>query len=106
MQILTYKDRLKDRRAATALRGHAFQCNQIWNWCVAQHRDTLNRYRAGAPKRKWLSHFDLAKTFKGYGKEIGLHQHIDLGRYFGRRPFLPRDRRHYRRSRFAASALS
>jgi len=74
MQILTYKYRLKDRRAATALRGHAFQCNQIWNRCAAQHRDTLNRYRAGAPKRKWLSHFDIAKTFKGYGREIGLHQ--------------------------------
>ena len=74
MQTVTYKFRLKDRRAAKALCGHAFQCNQIWNWCVAQHRDTLDRYRAGAPKRKWLSHFDLAKTFKGYGREIGLHQ--------------------------------
>ena len=72
--ILTYKYRLKDRCAAKYLAGHAFQCNQIWNWAVAQHRDVLDRYRAGAPKRKWLSHFDLAKTFKGYGKEIGLHQ--------------------------------
>ncbi len=74
MQIVTFKYRIKDRRAAKVLRGHAFQVNQCWNWCVAQHRDTLDRYRAGAPKRKWLSHFDLAKTFKGYGREIGLHQ--------------------------------
>ena len=56
------------------LRSHASQVNSCWNWCVAQHRDTLDRYRAGAKPRKWLSHFDLAKTFKGYGKEIGLHQ--------------------------------
>ena len=39
MQIVTYKYRLKDRRAAKVLRGHAFQVNQYWNWCVAQHRD-------------------------------------------------------------------
>ena len=73
-EIRVYKYRIKDRRATKLLRTHAFQVNQCWNWCVAQHRDVLDRYKAGAPKRKWLSHFDLAKTFKGYGKEIGLHQ--------------------------------
>jgi putative transposase len=73
-EIRTYKYRIKDKHAAKALRSHAFQVNQCWNWCVAQHRDVLDRYRAGAPKRKWLSHFDLAKTFKGYGREVGLHQ--------------------------------
>lgn len=73
-EIRTYKYRLKDRRAAASLRGHAFQCNQIWNWCVAQHKDAIDRYRSGAPRRKWLGHFDLAKTFNGYGKKIGLHQ--------------------------------
>ena len=72
--IRTFKYRIKDRRAAKALRAHAFQVNQCWNWCVAQHRDVLDRYKAGAPTRKWLSYFDLAKTFKGYGKEIGLNQ--------------------------------
>lgn len=74
IEIRTYKYRLKDRRAAKVLRAHAFQCNQVWNWCVAQHRDALDRYKAGAPKRKWLGYFDLVKTFKGYGREIGLHQ--------------------------------
>lgn len=74
MQTLTYKYRIKDRRAAKTLRGHAFHVNQCWNWCVAQHRDILDRYKAGAKPRKWLSHFDLIKTFKGYGKDIGLHQ--------------------------------
>jgi hypothetical protein len=73
-EIRTFKYRIKDRRSARPLRAHAFQVNQCWNWCVGHHRDTLDRYRAGAPKRKWLSHYDLAKTFKGYGKEIGLHQ--------------------------------
>lgn len=72
--IRTYKYRIKDRRAAKVLRGHAFQVNQCWNWCVAQHRDALDRYRSGAKPRKWLNHYGLCKTFKGYGREIGLHQ--------------------------------
>lgn len=73
-EIRTYKYRLKDRRAARILRDHAFQVNQCWNWCVAHHKWELDRYRSGGPKRSWLSRFDLAKTFKGYGKEVGLAQ--------------------------------
>jgi len=72
--IKTYKYRLKDRSAKKHLRAHAIACNQVWNWCVAQHRDVLDRYRAGAKPRLWLSAFDLAKTFKGIGKDIGIHQ--------------------------------
>src|SRR6185437_13259878 len=72
--IKTYKYRIKDRRAAKYLRAHAYACNQIWNWCVAQHQDTLDRYRAGAKPRIWSSAFDLAKTFKGFGRDIGIHQ--------------------------------
>lgn len=72
--ILTYKYRLKDRRAGNALAQHAWACNQVYNWCVAQHRDTLNRYRLGEAKRKWLTAFDLAKQCKGVGKELGIHQ--------------------------------
>lgn len=74
MMILTYKYRIKDRRARKALRKHASAVNQVWNWCVAQQRDTQARYRAGAPKRKWATHFDLTKRCKGVGKDIGLHQ--------------------------------
>ena len=72
--IKTYKYRLKDRAARKILREHATACNQVWNWCVAQHRDTLDRYRAGAPKRFWLSAFDLGKQCKGVGKELGINQ--------------------------------
>jgi putative transposase len=72
--ILTYKYRIKDRSARKTLRRHAFAVNQVWNWCVAQQRDIEARYRAGAPKRKWPTHFDLARSCKGAGKELGLHQ--------------------------------
>lgn len=77
--ILTYKYRIKDRRARKALRQHAWACNQVWNWCVAQQRDTEARYRAGAPKRKWASHFELAKACNGVGKELGLRQQTVSG---------------------------
>jgi putative transposase len=72
--ILTYKYRIKDRSVRKLLRQHAFATNQVWNWCVAQQRDTEDRYRAGAPKRKWLSHFDLTVQCKGVGSDLGVHQ--------------------------------
>lgn len=73
-EIATYKYRLKDRRAAKRLRAHAWACNQVWNWCVAQHRDALDRYRAGASSRKWLSPFDLNVQCNGVGRDLGLNQ--------------------------------
>jgi len=63
--ILTYRYRLKDNSAKKTLRRHAFACNQVWNYCNAYQRDIEARYRAGAPKRKWPSHFDLQKLTKG-----------------------------------------
>lgn len=72
--ILTFKYRIKDRSARKALSDHARACNQVWNWCVAQQLDTQARYRAGAPKRKWLTHFDLVRQCKGAGALLGIHQ--------------------------------
>lgn len=72
--IKTYKYRLKDRSAKKVLQQHAIACNQVWNWCVAQHRDNLARYRAGAPKRAWLTRFDLAKQCNGVGKDLEITQ--------------------------------
>ncbi len=63
--ILTYKYRIKDRSAKNTLRRHAYAANQVWNWCVAQQRDTQARYHAGAKPRKWVTHFDLQKLCKG-----------------------------------------
>lgn len=72
--IKTFKCRLKDRSARKLLALHARSVNQVWNWLVAQHRDTLDRYRAGAKPRRWPGRFDLQKQCKGLGREIGLHQ--------------------------------
>lgn len=72
--ILVYKYRLKDRNASKTLTRQAWACNQVFNWCVAQHRDTLDRYQLGAAKRQWLSAFDLAKQCQGVGRELGIHQ--------------------------------
>jgi putative transposase len=72
--ILTYKYRIKDRSAKKTLRRLAYGANQVWNYCCAQQRDVESRYRAGAPKRKWASHFDLQKLCKGTGAELNIHQ--------------------------------
>lgn len=77
--ILTYKYRVKDNSAKNALRRHAVAVNQVWNWCNAFQKDVEARYTAGAPRRKWPSHFDLNNQCKGVGKEIGLHQQTVSG---------------------------
>ena len=74
MQTVTYKYRVKDRSARKALARHAMACNTVWNYSNAFQRDLESRYRAGAPKRRWPSAFDLANLCKGTGKELGIHQ--------------------------------
>lgn len=70
--ILTYKYRIKDRAAAKTLRQHAWAVNQAWNYCVAYQRDIEARYRAGAPKRRWPSHFDLTYRMTGASTDLGV----------------------------------
>ena len=71
--ILTYKYRLKDRSAKKLLRRHAFAVNQVWNYCNGVQKDLEDRYRSGAPKRKWPSHYDLQALTKGTSKDLGIH---------------------------------
>jgi putative transposase len=72
--IRVYKYRIKDRCARKALTLHARAVNQVWNWAVAQQKDIQERYLAGAPKRRWASHFDLAKSCAGVGAYLGIPQ--------------------------------
>ena len=72
--MLTYKYRIKDRRARRALCAHAYAVNQVWNYAVAQQRDTEQRYRAGEKPRRWASHYDLQRLCKGAGALLGIHQ--------------------------------
>lgn len=74
MLYRTYRYRLKDRRSRKFLRAQAWAVNQVWNWCVAQQRDTETRYRAGAKPRKWATGFDLGAFCNGVGKELGILQ--------------------------------
>jgi putative transposase len=72
--ILTFRYRIKDRSAKKTLSRHAIAANQVFNWLVAHQRDIQERYKAGAPKRKWATHFDLAKLCAGVGADLGIHQ--------------------------------
>lgn len=70
--ILTYKYKLKGRRAARLLAQHAIAVNQAWNYCVAYQRDIQARHKLGAKPRKWPSFFDLAKLTYGTSSELGI----------------------------------
>jgi IS605 OrfB family transposase len=71
--IITYKYRLKDRLAKKTLARHAIAVNQVWNYCNAVQKDIEARYRAGAPKRRWPSHFDLDALTRGTSRNLGIH---------------------------------
>jgi len=71
--ILTYRSRLKDKSAVKRLRVQASACNRVWNHADAYQKDLESRYHAGAPKRKWPSHFDLQALTKGTSREFGIH---------------------------------
>lgn len=71
--MLSYRYRIKDRSAKKALARHAYACNQVWNWCVAQQMDTEARYRLGS-RRPWSAYYDLAAACRGVGAQLGIHQ--------------------------------
>lgn len=73
--FITYKYRIKDKRATARLRAISYGVNQVWNWCNSQHEDTISRFRSGAPNRRWLTAFDLMAQCKGVGAMLGVHQH-------------------------------
>ncbi len=82
--IITYKYRIKDRSAKKQLRRYAFAVNQVWNYCNAYQRDIEMRYRAGAPKRRWPTQFDLQTVTKGTSKDLGINSQTiqEVCRYY------------------------
>jgi putative transposase len=70
--ILTYKYRLKDRRAKTTLSRCAIAVNQVWNFCVETHRK-IQRIRKQGPFVFWPNHIDLKNLAAGTSKELGIH---------------------------------
>ena len=72
MQILTYKYRLKGKRAVRQLKRFAFSVNQVWNYCVQTQRLVQRNYRDGL-NPKWPSHFDLGRLTVGTSKDLEVH---------------------------------
>jgi transposase len=66
---LTYKYRLKGKRAARQLRRYAWAANQVWNFCVETQKNTQRRWKHGS-SAKWKTHFDLTELTKGASKEF------------------------------------
>jgi putative transposase len=70
--ILTYKYRLKGRRAARQLRHFAWAANQVWNYCVQTQR-SVQRVWNGGLSVKWPTHLDFVNLTTGTSKDLGIH---------------------------------
>jgi IS605 OrfB family transposase len=70
--IMTYKYRLKGKRAARQLRRYAWSVNQVWNYCVQTQRAIQRRHRDGLTVR-WPSFYDLKDLASGTSKDLGVH---------------------------------
>lgn len=70
--ILTYKYRLKGKRAVRDLRRLARAVNFVWNFCTETQRVTQRRYRFGESTH-WFSRYDLQHLAAGTSKDLGLH---------------------------------
>lgn len=73
--ILTYKYRIKDSSARKILRQRAIAVNQVWNYCNALQRESLDRYKSGRKVGRWLTRFDLGCLTAGSSKVVGIHAH-------------------------------
>lgn len=71
--ILTFKYRVKDATVGKHLDRHARAVNFVWNYCCEIQRKVEGYYKAGAPKRRWPTHFDLSKLTTGCAFDLGLH---------------------------------
>lgn len=70
--IITYKFRIKDRRAAKHLREMAVAVNQVWNFAASTQREAERRRRLGA-QVFWPSFFTLNKLCTGAAADLGIH---------------------------------
>jgi putative transposase len=70
--ILTFKFRIKDKRAAKMLRQHAWATNQVWNYLCEIQRKAESRWKAGANNR-WPTMFDLINLCAGSSQMLGIH---------------------------------
>lgn len=70
--ILTYKYRLRGKRAARQLRRAAFYVNQVWNYCVQTQRSVQRAWKLGLSPG-WPTQYDLQKLTGGTSRDLGLH---------------------------------
>jgi putative transposase len=70
--ILTYKYRLKSKRAVRQLLRNAWAVNQVWNFCVQTQRSVQRSWKNGLFP-KWPSFYDLKDLCVGTSNELGLH---------------------------------
>jgi len=72
MTLLTYKYRLKGKRAARRLVRLSRAVNFVWNYCVETQRKAQRNFRHGIAS-SWPSQYDLQGMTKGTSKELGVN---------------------------------
>jgi IS605 OrfB family transposase len=72
MTLLTYKYRLKGKRASRRLARLSRAANIVWNYCVETQKKTQRNFRYGIAS-PWPSQYDLSGMTKGTSKDLGLH---------------------------------
>lgn len=70
--ILTYKYRLKGKRASRQLLRFAWASNQVWNFCVQTQRAVQRAWKDGLSPH-WPSFYDLKDLTAGTSKDLMLH---------------------------------
>ena len=73
--ILTFKYRLKDRRAKRLLLEQSRAVNTVWNYCVETQKKVQQNWKYDKVFTKWPSHFDLVGLTKGASSSLGIHAH-------------------------------
>lgn len=71
--ILTYKYRLKGKRAARQLRQCAWAANQVWNFCAQTQRKAQRNWREGVATSRWPRQYDLQHLTGGTSKDLRIH---------------------------------
>lgn len=70
--FITYKYRIKGKRAIRLLKEHARAVNQVWNYCVTTQKKIHRTFKDGLSPKK-LSHYAFNNLIAGTSKDLNIH---------------------------------
>lgn len=70
--LLTYRYRVKGKKARRLLKDYGRAVNHVWNYCVETQKKAQSAWRLGSA-RVWPSCYDLTALTRGASKELRVH---------------------------------